>query len=284
MKYEEVVIGSSLEALFFAYQRGLPIIYTKPEKPFRFDFFDEETQFPELGIDNIKTTLRTNLGDITVGCRKENVWERMYFLLSIGGLIPFSNLANSIRKTDEGAIVMNEYGKILLVEFDKCYYFWDDGSTGFVSQTELVEEYYVYDWLSINKGGQVIYDKLYFDREFCKEIWFYPSERPKVSKSFKDLCAVSEMTFDQLSDFDFTETMVAFQIKKDFKETMGRPTPKLSQGPRIIVPKNKPKIFPADEKIVICENIKDYHFPYREEFQLYLRGYKNAYSRNSSNK
>ena len=272
--YKEVVIGSSLEALIYAYQRELPVIHTSYEKPFRFDYCPIDYGFPILGLNPESTQISTNNGFKQIGLSQENTWERLYFLMSLRGYIPFANLAKSIRRTETGATILNDVGRLIDVKFDKCYYFWDQGASGFTIEADCVNDYLVYDWIYFNSGGTHEYDLFEFNDKFCNQVWFYRSERPRVKSTVKDACVVSQMTFNQLNDFDYSETMIVYELKKRLKSIMQDKIIKLTIGKREIKSKNYPSFSTTDEKIVSCHSLDDYTLDYKQEYQLYLKGYE----------
>ena len=82
LSYDKIVIGSSLEALMFAFNNQLPVFFTEPERPFRFDFLDPSLDLSKLKLANTERILRTLDGEIKVGLPKEILWERLIFMLS----------------------------------------------------------------------------------------------------------------------------------------------------------------------------------------------------------
>ena len=77
------MIGSSLEAVLFAFNNELPIFFTEREEPFRFDHFSPEIDLSYLKIEPVTRALRTFNGDKMVGVPKRVLWERLLFVLSL---------------------------------------------------------------------------------------------------------------------------------------------------------------------------------------------------------
>ena len=48
--------------------------------------------------------------------------------------------------------------------------------------------------------------------DFVEAIWFYSSDRIDGNSPVRDACAVSRLTTEQLSNFDYSETMARFKI------------------------------------------------------------------------
>ena len=109
MVYEhtDIVIGSSLEAVIYAFNNRYPIFFSNIDRPFRFDFLDYNLDLSFLKLSIEPATLKTFDGDMKVGIPKELLWERLIFLLSLSGLAPVVNICKSIRY-DHGIITCHD--------------------------------------------------------------------------------------------------------------------------------------------------------------------------------
>ena len=216
-EYDNIVVGSNLSALMFAYINDYPVFFTNPEPPFRFDFLTPECDVIALPQD-IKV-LKTFDDQISVGASKRSLWDRLLFLLSLNGKAPLSNLCHSIRYDGVTMVCSNEYSKILEVSFENCHYFGDNNSVGFVKQKSLDEDIYLcYDHIAFNSGGKHEIDFIHTGDDFVSEIWFYSSDRIDGNTPVRDACAVSKLTESQLRDFDYSETMARFKVLKIMKD------------------------------------------------------------------
>ena len=212
-EYDKIVVGSSLEAVLFAFNNCCPILFTNPERPFRFDFLSHAYDMASFKIPDMRKSLTTFEGDKEVGTPKELLWERLLFLLSLDGNVPLSNLCHNIRYDGDRVVCSNEYSKIMELKFKECHYFGDSFSTGFVEEKSLDENVYLcYDYIGFNKGGKHDVDYIYTGDDFVSEIWFYSSDRIDGNTPVRDACAVSELTESQLLDFDYSETMSRFKV------------------------------------------------------------------------
>ena len=217
LKYENIVVGSSLSALIYAYTNHYPVIFTQADTPFRFDFLSPN--HTPIGIPCEAKTLLSFDDEMNIGTRKQVLWDRLYFLLSLRGLIPLSNLCRTIRCNDKTITCLNEYSKIFEASFDKCHYFGDSGASGFVRKNKLDEHSYTcYDYIAFNSGGKHEVDFIHTDDDFISEIWFYSSDRIDGNTPVRDACAVSKLTESQLLDFDYSETMARFKVLKIMKD------------------------------------------------------------------
>ena len=126
LEYDEIVIGSSLDAFLFAFKKGIPVFFTKPQIPKKFDFLSPNEEYSLLGIPAVKTKLTDGNKTTFVGNRKDLLWSNLHFILSLSGLIPLSGLCETIRCDKNELITMNSYSKMVRIKFGICYYFGDD--------------------------------------------------------------------------------------------------------------------------------------------------------------
>ena len=216
-EYEDVVNGSSLSALIFAYTNEYPILFTDEDTPFRFDFLSPN--HTPIGVPCEAKTLLSFDDEMKVGTRKQVLWDRLFFLLSLKGLTPLSNLCKTIRYDGNSIVCSNEYSKIFEASFINCHYFGDSKAAGFVRKNKLDEHSYMcYDYIAFNSGGKHGIDYIYTDDDFISEVWFYSSDRIDGNTPVRDACAVSKLTEAQLIDFDYSETMARFKVLKIMKD------------------------------------------------------------------
>ena len=212
-EYDKVVIGSSLAAVLYAFNNNLPVFFAEERRPFRFDYLDPDIDLSCLKIPTCNKSLTTFGPEKKIGTTKELLWERLMFLLSLGGNAPLSNLCHNIRYDGERAVCSNEYSKIMEFKFNECFYFGDSQSFGFAPQKEFdLDSYLCYDYIAFNKGGKHDIDYINTGDDFVSEIWFYSSDRIDGNTPVRDACAISKLTKEQLLDFDYSETMARFKV------------------------------------------------------------------------
>lgn len=219
-EHDKIVIGSSLTAVLYAFNNNYPIFFAEERRPFRFDYFEPELnlEFLKLPSDQAKS-LTTFDGEKKVGTSKELLWERLLFLLSLDGKVPLSNLCHSLRYSDDTIICSNEYSKIAEVKFNECFYFGDSSGFGFTKEKALANRRYLcYDYIAFHRGGKHNIDHIMTQDNFVNEIWFYSSDRIDGRTPVKDACASSILTEEQLTDFNFSETMARFKIVNEMEK------------------------------------------------------------------
>ena len=229
--YDNVVVGSSLKAVLYAFVHNYPILYTAHDSPFRFDYLRHDLDLSCLKIDNGSSNIKTSNGDITIGAPKTHLWERLLFLLSLDSKVPLSNMCNSLRRRDDKIICSNEYSKIAEINFNTCHYFDDPNANNFVNEKTLAnDEYVCYDWIAINRGGKQEIDLIQTSDNLAKEMWFYPSDRIDGRTLVKDACVVSSLTAEQITDFEYSETMARFKLLHEMN-LLGLKGPSNGYGP-----------------------------------------------------
>jgi len=199
----------------FAYVNSLPVYFTCAQRPFRFDYFDAGFDLEKIGIPNLSKTLFTPSGSFDVGVAKEVLWERLFFILYLRGLLPLGNLCDIMRYDGEKNTCTNEYSKIHEFGFNKCYYFGDPNTFGIAIEQKLGEPRYIcYDYVAFHKGGKHEIDYISTSDDFVGEVWFYSSDRIDGNTGVKDACVVSVLTESQVLDPNYSETMARFKMEK----------------------------------------------------------------------
>ena len=218
-EHDKIVIGGNLSALLFAYLNRYPVFFAKPERPFRFDYFEPTLDLQCVGIPTTTQELKTPSGLKKIGIPKYLLWERLVFLLSLEGLLPLSDLCDKMRYNGEKIVCTNEYSKIYEFSFNTCYYLRDDNLSNLVTQQPVKENRYLcYDYIAFNRGGKLELDYLSTNDDFVSEIWFYSSDRIDGNTGVKDACIVSRLKHSQITDPNYSETMARFKMESVLKE------------------------------------------------------------------
>jgi hypothetical protein len=199
-----IVIGGCIRTLLYAFFHELPVIFTNPQPPFRFDILPD-CNAEVLGLEEQE---RTQL----------EVWERLVFLLGMSGNLPISSVDNKLRIVDN-ILTVTSGNTATKFNFNKLVIFDDEQVKGLPRvEREEKEKNRVIDWVNVRSGCNHDIPHL-VDHEgfFVNKIIFYPTERSD-NKKHKDLVTISYLTDEQLQDFDFSDTMARFKIIKMMKE------------------------------------------------------------------
>lgn len=202
---DKIVVGGDIRALLYAYFHELPVVFSRPNPPFRFDIFpDFDLKYFGIDIEKPHTS--------------REIWEKLIFLMGMAGHLPVNNNDNNLRVTDS-TLVVSSGSKVIKLNFNKLVIFEDEGITGLTRiSKEEKGPHRVIDWVNVRSGCRHGVDYLENDgSSFINEVYFYPSDRSD-NKKLKDLVAVSYLTDEQIEDFDYSDTMAKFKIKKIMTE------------------------------------------------------------------
>ena len=211
--YETIVVGSSFDAVIYAFVHGHPIFFAEERRPSRFDYIEPALNLSCLKIPDTATILETLDASRTIGYPKELLWEKLLFLMAVEGRSPLSNLCGTMRCDGKTVVCSNEYAKIMEFAFERCIYFGDNKAYGFVEEKPLDSRTYLcYDHIGFHSGGKHNIDYIQTNDEFVKEVWFYASDRIDGNTPVKDACTVSVLTAEQIKNFDYSQTMARFKL------------------------------------------------------------------------
>lgn len=198
--YDQVVFGSNMHALLYAYVNQIPLFYHNVDKPKAFDFFPNDFSF--LNIPNQNPMILNNQ-EVVMGMKKVELWKRISFLLGYEGLMPLCGNIQSAR-LDEGLLkITTDNSRLLRIAFNKMFIF-DENIQGLPTQIKFNNQGRIYDYfefLNLNEHKTMIIDN---DSEIVNKLWLKD----------KNGVAITEMhdINDELPDY--LVKMVIFDIAK----------------------------------------------------------------------
>ena len=208
-QHESLIVGNSLSALMCGYETGRPVLTLGAQEPLFFETFDPKSNLALVGFENEVKTLTTPTGEIEVGIEKYKVYRRLSLMMSLAGLLPLSDKAQSMRLTTDNTIkVVLDHARSVKFKFENIIVF----------QNELLEpksppKYMVLDWMNVRSGMVHPIDRIEAASEFVSCIHFYPSERIDGNHTGKkDLVSVSYLTREQMNSYEFSDTYARFEI------------------------------------------------------------------------
>ena len=202
---DTIVIGGCLPSLLYAFKNGLPVIFSKPRPPFRYDKIQKDYDLSFLGLEPFDLYYQ------------KQVWERLLVLLGLSGNLPLSSNASGMRIVDNLLTVTTNNHRVVKFTFDKLVIFDDEGVTGLPPISgEIKEKNRVIDWVNVRQGAKHQHDEIIGEGNFVNKIIFYPSDRHD-NRKLKDLVAISYLTDEELLDHDYSDTMVKFKVTKMMK-------------------------------------------------------------------
>jgi hypothetical protein len=220
MKIENVVLGSSIKALLFAYKKGYVFIPSKNNiQPLFNEYLGYEYTYMQFGLsDKTPTSFRTNVGYKLYGPHKRELYDRIVNEMSLAGLIYFLDQDKILRIKDK-VIDISTANQSMFIEYKNLFVFEvDEAVTDFSSESR--KRYYVHDWFtSDNKKFESHLDMIFLKSSYIKRIIF--SKSPITNKT--DCLVISRVEVKDLDlkspasvMFDVYDKLQEFGIDFDF--------------------------------------------------------------------
>tara|TARA_Y100001973_G_C5208620_1_gene343586 strand:- start:4433 stop:5248 length:816 start_codon:yes stop_codon:yes gene_type:complete len=182
MIYQNLVIGSCLESLYFAIKNDYPIIVRSLSCPPRI--------FPKV----------------------HELWKGIAFLLALDGKLPVSHRVESVEVSGNSVKVFDNSGLLSTLSFKNLHIF----DNNFVKMGDLHEEsrcndYLVLDWFLVSNCRYHNIKEINTEDSFAGKLVFYSGDRHYTSKKHKDLCVMSRLSYENLKDSDYCEIYSRFR-------------------------------------------------------------------------
>ena len=192
---EDLVIGGSLESLLYCYLTETKLVIDVPRRPVDVDFVNPDLDFSFLGYRPEEKIYSLRL------------WERLAFLLSMGGYILFPNNIETIRHDENKITVVTHNMKRILIETNKLRSF----------DKNLTNQCWLYDWFAVRSGGKHDYEQLEDAPGLASRLIFYPSNRIGV-RGTKDVLAVSYVEKQHAFEMEYSQAYVRLKTKNMMKQ------------------------------------------------------------------
>jgi len=217
-EFDEVVIGSGLNALIYSYLSLAPLIFNEENKPLFFEFFPPDADLEKLHVEPQQYELKSADSVKLVGPPKLGIWERMAFILSLSGQIPIADKVAEIRVEDNNILkITTKRFRLVKIKFNKLRIFDNENISGIGPSKKETTDFKVVDWVDVKSGMIHPYDYFETNYNFIKEIYFYPSARFDGAGKRKDIAAVSYLNKSQLATFENSDTYAKFRILRIMK-------------------------------------------------------------------
>jgi hypothetical protein len=187
-------------------------------QPTLIDYFEPEICLAGLGMENQMERIVSTNGELSRGIQKLEAWKRMSFLLSLSGLMPLSDKAESIRVEGNSLRIVLGMTRMAVFKFNKLILFDDGNLTNIYPKEEKNPRFKVLDWMDVKSGMSHSFDAIHTEDDFVKEIVFYKSLRIMGTKRLKDLVSVSYISSDNLLDFEHSDTYAKFKTLELMKK------------------------------------------------------------------
>jgi hypothetical protein len=195
--FKELNFGGSLSALLHSYVTETPLLIAEPEMPFVLSDVPSHWDLDFLGFSSQLTL------------KKTQVWDRVCFLLSMGGYVLFPNNIQNIRQETNSFVISTIGNKRVEVKYDKINMFEGDKT----------DHCWVYDWFDVRSGCTHTHNTIVdYDDDFINELMFHPSRRRDVPKRFKDVVSLSYLPTHKVDHVDYSEGMARLKTMAMMKE------------------------------------------------------------------
>ena len=204
---EQIVIGSGLNAVLYAYKTNSIFIDNSVDPLFPFD---------EIG-------LGFSLGNKLLSPKTSplEVFNSLAYEMASSGRSPYCGLVEGIRIIPEEnkLNIITKNGHVSKCTFNKLRIFDISMVSGVPFDEETkIQHYRVFDWFNVRSGMKHEHEYILGDDDFCKKIYFYISKRIDGNKNKKDLVAESIMNEEQLNDFDYSDTIARIKTTSMMKQ------------------------------------------------------------------
>jgi hypothetical protein len=223
MNYDfgNIVVGSSLEALLYAYYNDYRLLYTRLAKPWFNEHFEPDLDLSHLSIENATKKIISPNGNKLIGMQKRYLWEKIYFSLSLFGNIIVPSELSSIRISESQLKAFTDNARMVKIKYKNIFIFDYHNVYGVKTRqqnksSDLIE---VRDWFSVKSGKKHQYDYIDSDDNFVNKIIFYPTKQVNVTNEYKDAVSISYLKSSQLDDYEYSDVSSRFKTLHMMKES-----------------------------------------------------------------
>ena len=136
-RYGKIAIGCSLSSALYCFYNQIPMIYVERRKVHPFEFFEPDTDLSLLKIEPLRYDLKMSDEGVAVfGPSKRQVYEKIMVLLSLSGLVPFSNLAKSVHIEKKHLKIITERNRVYFPVSEHLVSLFSSSLSGFSCSTE----------------------------------------------------------------------------------------------------------------------------------------------------
>ena len=192
-EYDKVVVGGNLRALQYSDENNIPIVINKIDLP---NYFEKINNVPAV-----------------------NIWQNLFYSLSLAGLNLVGNKAANIRIRGESVSVSTAGARTIKLKCSEIIVFDDEKVSGLPAPEKENEDFVVLDWMIARSCESHLYNVIETEDLFVNKVYFYPSERGDGNHpNRKDLVSVSFLKKEQLNDFEYSDTYARFKVAHLLKE------------------------------------------------------------------
>jgi len=201
-KVDKLVIGSDLSSLIYAYLTNSTLILREQVPPTAFEFLPLDFPLQLFHHEPTIKELKTIDGIIQIGTPKIELWNRLIFIMSSAGKLPFGLKEITIRQTGDTTLTVKTKSRN-----------YDYEAAEIIKIKNTHHKHRVYDWINIRSIGETDLEYVKLEDNFISELYIYPSLRHGTKQNDRDLLAISNLSDKELEMFDFSETIARIKIR-----------------------------------------------------------------------
>ena len=237
--YENIIIGSTLPALIYAYFNDWKIVTANDRRPYFFSRYKHGFDFGFCGLESEDRVLLSPQGEIAVGMKKLKSWNRLNYFLNLAGNFITPGLARGVRLTDDGELrAVSEGNQMIKLTFDRLHIF-DPGSITGLPITPDFTFYEVIDWIDIKELERNELNYFYSGDSFLANVHLYFPDSVKVGRAqnIKYSVCTSYIHKDEIDEIGYSEKYACFKLEHIFKSAgMKGPKNGFKRGKQIYRP------------------------------------------------
>ena len=191
--FDNIVLGWREEAVSFAREHGHHLIVNSDQRPFH-----HFVRYQDI----------------------KSKWYEGIFDLGMRSLLPIPFEVQTVG-LDEGRLkVVTQGNTKVMINFQKLHIF-DLDNCGNLGVDEVIKDYLVHDMFDITSGSRLGREIVLKPKdEFVQLIQFVTSNRidKNTSGDFKDIVTTSIIGFEDIKNFDYSDTVIRILIERKLKE------------------------------------------------------------------
>jgi len=218
--YSNVIIGSTLPALIYAYFNDWKVVTSNDIRPYFFSRYKHGFDFSFCGLESEDRTLLSPQGSIAVGMKKLKSWNRLNYFLNLAGNFITPGLARGVRLTDDGELrIVSEGNQMIKLTFDRLHIF-DPGSITGLPIIPGFTFYEVIDWIDIKELERNELNYFYSGDSFLANVHLYFPDNVTTAKvkNIKYSVCTSYIHKDEINEVGYSERYACFKLEDIFRK------------------------------------------------------------------
>lgn len=191
-RFDTLVCGCGINTLLYCYKRELPLLINDCRNIFHFETIEGDFSFMGFSKTEVLTA---------------ELWNRLYFLMSMSGLIFNPLPSQNIRFDNNNITYITQGNRKVMASYNKL--------NNFERKQNIFD---VYDWFAVRDSSRHNHERLHDkNNDLVNVVKFHKSLRANATRA-KDIVTVSKILEEQIDEFEYSETMARLKTLKMLKE------------------------------------------------------------------